>query len=149
MAQLLQAYQSEILNRHLPTLFPGSVETLQALHKADYLLAIATGKGRAGLDRDLTELGLTALFATTRCADEAFSKPHPQMMEEILAQLDISPSEALMIGDTEYDIDLAKNAGTDALAVTYGVHPPTRLTGEHVVGTLDDIRKLPAWLEAR
>lgn len=146
VAELYKAYQAYIQGKHAPTLFEGSEAVLHELRDKGYLLAIATGKGRAGLDRDLSELGMQDLFAMTRCADESFSKPHPQMMHDILEALDVSPERAVVVGDTEYDMGMAKNAGTDAIAVSYGVHDIERLKGTHVVAEIHDIRELPAHL---
>ena len=98
-----------------------------ALAAAGYLLAVATGKGRRGLDRALESTGLGSYFHATRCADETFSKPHPEMLHQIMDELGTRPGETLMIGDTEYDMLMASNAGTAALGVSYGVHEPERL----------------------
>jgi phosphoglycolate phosphatase len=129
------------------TLFPGSAQTVENLHEAGYLLAVATGKGRSGLDLVLEETGLGHFFLVTRCADETFSKPHPQMLEEVMAWAGVEPGETLMIGDTEYDMQMATNARTDALAVSYGVHARERLLQHDPVGCIDSIGELEGWLE--
>jgi len=128
-------------------LFAGSREVIETLAARQYLLAVATGKGRMGLDAVLESTETAALFHATRCADEAFSKPHPAMLEQLLEELGVSPGEALMIGDTEYDMQMAANAGVAALAVSYGVHPPERLLRHAPLGCLNDIRELPGWLD--
>jgi phosphoglycolate phosphatase len=128
-------------------LFAGAEETVRALSEAGYLLAVATGKGRKGLDMVLEETGLGEYFHTTRCADETFSKPHPQMLEEVMDELGAEPGETLMIGDTEYDMQMAVNARTHALAVSYGVHEKERLMKHGPLHCLDDITELNAWLE--
>lgn len=102
--------------------FPGVLEGLRRLEKHGYLLAVATGKSRRGLGRLLDEWSLHAQFVATRCADEAFSKPHPKMLEDILDATGVHARRALMIGDTTYDLEMAKNAGVASLGVTYGVH---------------------------
>ena len=79
-------------------LFPGAEATLRGLAAQRYQLAVATGKGRRGLDRDIASHGLATLFSTTRCADDAPSKPHPQMLEDIMKELDAASDETLMIG---------------------------------------------------
>ena len=94
----------------------------------------------------LRETGLEGLFHASRCADEAFSKPHPQMLEEVMATLGAGPSDTLMIGDTEYDMQMARNAGVPGLAVSYGVHAPSRLLAEGALVCLDRIDELPGWL---
>ncbi len=127
-------------------LFPGAGETLQRLHRQGYLLAVATGKGRPGLDRVLAETGLAGLFAATRCADETLSKPDPRMVQEILALTGTPPERALVIGDTEHDMRMACNAGVARVAATYGVHDCDRLRPYRPLVCLDDITELPAWL---
>ena len=130
-------------------LFPGVQPMLTTLHEQGYLLAVATGKGRHGLDHVLNDTGCKELFHTSRCADETQSKPHPQMLLEIMEQLNVPASETLMIGDTEYDMQMANNAGAAALAVSYGVHARERLLQCSPLGCLDDITGLPVWLSAR
>jgi len=131
------------------TLFPGAAELLESLNEAGYLLAVATGKGRRGLDKVLDETGLGGLFVTTRCADEAFSKPHPQMLEYIMDFTGSIPGETLMIGDTVYDMEMANNATTHALAVTYGVHELERLQQHNPIGVIDTLIDLQPWLQSR
>jgi phosphoglycolate phosphatase len=143
-----QAYRDEFLSsRHPPsTLFGGAKAVVEALREAGYTLAIATGKSRPGLDRELREQGLGEAFVATRCADETRSKPDPLMLHELFAHTGIPPSEALMIGDSVYDMLLARNAGSDALAVSYGVHALERLLEHGPRGHIDHIHALPAWL---
>ena len=151
VGRVVERYRYHFLGDH-PTpseLFPGVVETLEGLADAGYLLGIATGKSRRGLDKVLGETGLGRLFHASRCADEAFSKPHPQMLEEVMALLGAGPRETLMIGDTEYDMQMARNAGVPGLAVSYGVHEPGRLLAEGALACLDRIDELPAWLAGR
>ena len=127
-------------------LFPGALETLERLHAAGYLLAVATGKSRRGLDLALAETGLAGHFQATRCADESFSKPHPQMLLEIMDELGVAPARTLMIGDTEYDLQMAANAGAAALAVCYGVHAPERLRALRPLACLNSLAAIPDWL---
>lgn len=127
-------------------LFEGAAETLKSLEGEGYLLAVATGKGRNGLNRVLEETGLRNLFHTTRCADETFSKPHPLMLTEIMEELGTEPDETLMIGDTEYDMLMARNARTPALAVSYGVHELERLLKHEPAGHINSITELLPWL---
>jgi len=150
---LLEAFvrhyrQHFLSDRQLPSeLFSGALDALQQLHGQGYLLAVATGKSRRGLDLSLDETGCRDLFHATRCADETFSKPHPQMLLEIMAVLDVKPEETLMIGDTEYDMLMASQAGTAALAVDYGVHDRQRLLEQQPLSCLSDIRELLDWLK--
>lgn len=127
-------------------LFPGSRETLTLLKEAGFVLAVATGKGRTGLDRVLEDTGLKSLFSVTRCADETRSKPHPQMLCEILQETAIDAQYALMVGDTEYDLEMANEAGVGPVAVNYGVHPHERLLGHNPLVCLDTITELVDWL---
>ena len=133
-------------NAHHSELFPGSRETLELLRDAGFLLAIATGKGRPGLDRVLRETGLHNLFAATRCADETRSKPHPRMLQEILEETGVVPEQAMMVGDTEYDLAMARAAGVAPVAVTYGVHAGERLARHDPLVSLDNITELVDWL---
>ncbi len=136
-------------NRTPMPLFSGAKEVLHALKAEGYLLAVATGKGRPGLDKALNNTGLDKVFHTTRCADEAFSKPHPDMLLQILDELGVEATDALMIGDTEYDMQMANSAGTAALAVSYGVHSTERLLQHEPQGCLAAISEVPDWLLSR
>ena len=107
--------------------FYGVKISLKYLRQCSLYLAIATGKGRRGLDAALKGSGLSSFFDITRCADETLSKPDPMMLEEILADLDINVEKAIMVGDTSYDIEMAKNIGMDSIAVTYGMHDEVQL----------------------
>ncbi len=127
-------------------LFEGADEVVRGLAEAGYLLAVATGKGRQGLDHALQSCGLGAFFHTTRCADETFSKPHPDMLLQIMDEMGVEPHETLMVGDTEFDMQLAGNARAHALAVSYGVHERGRLMNYPVLGCVDDVREIPTWL---
>ncbi len=127
-------------------LFPGARETLQVLNEAGFTLAVATGKGRVGLDKVLDHTRTQHLFSATRCADESRSKPHPQMLEEILYELQIDPAQALMVGDTEYDMRMARQAGVHPVAVSYGVHERQRLAQHDPLVCLDNISELIDWL---
>ena len=136
------------INNTPSQLFPGVKELLQTLENHGYWLAVATGKGRQGLDQVLDYTGLTGRFHTTRCASETFSKPHPRMLEEILQQTGIDTKDALMIGDTEYDLEMAKNAGIASLGVSYGVHSVERLLKHKPIACLDDVNHLHPFLQS-
>jgi len=123
-------------------LFPGVATGLERLSRQGYVLAVATGKSRRGLDRVLGATRLKSLFAMTRCADESFSKPHPQMLQDILDHSGTDARRALMVGDTVYDLEMAKNARVDGLGVSYGVHERARLlelTPRAVVDSFPDV----------
>ena len=127
-------------------LFPGVAELLGDLEDQGYWLAVATGKGRQGLDQSLQQTGLQGRFHSTRCASETRSKPHPQMLEEILEQLGMDVGDALMIGDTEYDMEMAANMGMAALGVSYGVHEAERLLKHKPIDCLHHIDELAHYL---
>lgn len=127
-------------------LFAGAEEMLAHLREAGYWLAVATGKGRAGLDKVLQQTGLEEYFLTTRCADETASKPNPQMLHEILDELGLESPAALMIGDTEYDMEMASHARMDRLGVRYGVHAEERLQQHRPVAVVDSIAEMRHWL---
>lgn len=140
-------YHYLVANETHSPLFDGAEDTLKHLKEAGYWLAIATGKGRQGLDLVLDKSSLSDYFLTSRCASETFSKPHPLMLEEIMDELGMAPEQTLMIGDTEYDMQLAQNARTHYLAVSYGVHSIDRLLKYNPAGHIDHIQQLPDWLE--
>ncbi len=127
-------------------LFPGARELIEELHGQDYFLAVATGKGRNGLDKVLNETGMGAFFPVTRCADESHSKPHPQMLLDIIDWYGVEAHETIMIGDTEYDLEMANNAAAHSVAVTYGVHEKQRLLDCKPLTYLDNIDDLHQWL---
>ena len=135
-------YESTVESRP----FEGTRETLVNLVDSGYVLAVATGKARKGLDRALEETALGDLFDITRCADETRSKPHPQMLHEIMDQLGVPASQTLMIGDTEYDLAMANAANALSMGVSYGVHDKERLLTHDPVACLDDIRDIRDWL---
>jgi phosphoglycolate phosphatase len=149
LERFVEAYRRYFLNvDHTPSdLFSGVRDVLPRLKTQGYLLAVATGKARAGLDKVFDVTGVADIFDASRCADETLSKPHPQMLREIMTVLGVTARETLMIGDTEYDMQMSHNAGTHALAVSYGVHDLPRLLKRWPLGHIDDIRELPAWLE--
>ncbi|MCI0504661.1 MAG: HAD-IA family hydrolase [Gammaproteobacteria bacterium] len=144
--QMVDRYRYHFLSSDPSQPFPGAESVLSHLAGNDYLLAVATGKGRRGLDKALDSTGFRQWFHATRCADETRSKPHPQMLEEILEELGVEPQKAVMIGDTEYDLQMAKNAGVHAIGVSYGVHDTERLQQCEPVAVIDEIRALLNWL---
>ena len=149
VTQTAQTYREHYLykDKTPSPLFAGVADVMQQLKQAGYDLAIATGKSRRGLDKGLGDTQMHDVFPVTRCADETRSKPHPQMLEEILTDHNTDASQALMIGDSEYDLQLAQNAKVDGLAVSYGVHNLMRLLKQDPVGFIDDIQQLPVWLK--
>jgi phosphoglycolate phosphatase len=123
--------------------FKGMAEVLTDLGSAGLGRAVATGKSRRGLDAALVSSGLHAHFQITRCADETRSKPDPTMLEEIIRFYDIQPDEALMIGDTSYDLEMAQRIGMPAIGVQWGAHDELALKKygpRSVVSSVTDLR---------
>lgn len=128
------------------TLFEGAHEALRALYERGFLLAVATGKSRRGLDRALEATGLNEIFHATRCADEGFSKPHPGMLLWLLDELSVTRERTLMIGDTSHDMEMAAAADVARLGVTYGAHARENLLRHEPVACLNTFGELAIWL---
>ena len=128
-------------------LFEDAHETIVELHDQGYMLAVATGKNRNGLNRALQASALAPYFHALRTADQTFSKPHPAMLLELMDELDITPARTLMIGDTTHDLQMALNAGVDALGMTHGAHPQDQLRELNPLALLDDFAALRVWLK--
>ncbi len=127
-------------------LFDGVFDLIAELHACGFMLAVATGKSRLGLNRALIHSGLGRYFPASRCADECFSKPHPQMLHELMEEFAVSPERVLMIGDTTYDLQMALNAGVNAVAVSYGAHSAETLDALHPLARLNSPDELTQWL---
>jgi len=128
-------------------LFPGALDVLADLRRRGHQLAIATGKGRQGLQRVLAGLGLEDYFDASRCADETASKPDPRMLHELLLEMGMGASDSLMVGDSEYDLMMAGNAAIASVGVSYGVHSPERLHRHQPLAVVDHLAELPVLLE--
>lgn len=109
-------------------LFANVQNVLDTCRSNGYLLAVATGKSRAGLDRVLGSLGMMDYFDATRCADETAAKPNPLMLESLLAEYSLPATQALMVGDTTFDMEMAQRSGMPRVAVSYGAHDANRLS---------------------
>lgn len=148
-APLVERYRHHYLSQdNVISLFAEARETIAELHESGYWLAVATGKNRNGLNRALQSSGLGEYFHATRTADQTFSKPHPAMLLEIMEELGLEPERVLMVGDTTHDLQMAINAGVDAVGVTYGAHPVEQLRALQPLALLDDFAGLRAWLAA-
>lgn len=146
-AMLVQYKYEYLEGDNTPTpLFENAVNLLQQLREKNKLLAVATGKGREGLNRVLHISETNDFFHTTRCAGEMPSKPDPQMLHSILTELDIAPHEAIMIGDTSHDLKMAQNAGIDSIGVTFGVHNKQVLEQYEPKAIIDSLAELQALL---
>lgn len=145
--RIVERYRIHFLARDANLqLFPGVRSGLDALLSRGYLLGIATGKSRRGLERALDSLDIRNCFAVSRCADEGFSKPHPGMLEAVMSELAFTPEQTLMIGDTTHDLQMAENAGVRALAVSYGAHPKSQLVAARPHACVDSPAELFDWL---
>ena len=146
--EFVASYRSHFLARKdSMQLFAGMRELLEEL-SGRHLLAIATGKSRQGLDRDIEYHGLKPLFATSRCADETHPKPHPAMLWELMDELAVQGDASLMIGDTSHDLEMARAARVASLAVTYGAHPEDDLRACGPLGCFSTVDELGLWLKA-
>ncbi len=125
--------------------FDGALETMQSLVDAGHQLTIATGKSRRGLDRVLAKLGLDTFFHGSRCADETASKPHPLMLQQLLEEFKCSAAQAVMIGDTEYDMAMAREIGMPRIAVSFGAHHIDRLKPYEPVMCVDHFPQILEW----
>ncbi len=143
-----EAYKQDFLyDNPVPTpLFDGVRDLLGELQASGYLLAVATGKSRAGLERALDEHDMRGFFVTTRCAGEYASKPDPEMLHAIMRDYDLSDKRTLMIGDSEHDMRMAANADVDAVGVTHGAHSEAELLQHSPLRCLQHITDLSGFL---
>ena len=124
------------------SLFEGVMPMLQALRERGHLLAVATGKSRRGLDELLHTDALRGVFDASRTADETAGKPHPLMLQELMAEFDVPPERTLMIGDTTHDLQMALNAGCASVGVSYGAHEPASFEPLNPLFVAHDLREL-------
>ena len=124
-------------------LFPGVRQMLEALQAQDVLLGIATGKSRRGLMATLERHGLQDVFTAWATADDHPSKPHPAMLEEVVAALGGTPEDSVYVGDTRYDIEMARAAGTLPVGVSWGYHEPASLRAAGAAVLLEEPTDLP------
>ncbi len=117
--------------------YPGVLQTLEDLKDQGFIMAVATGKSRAGLDRVLGSIGMNNFFHSTRCADETASKPDPAMLNSLLIEHDLFAEQAIMVGDTTFDMEMAQRSGMPRLAVSYGAHELDRLLPYKPLACLD------------
>ncbi|MEM9782642.1 MAG: HAD-IA family hydrolase [Pseudomonadota bacterium] len=110
-----------------PPFYDGALDALARLERDGWLLGIATGKARRGLNHLLDRHGLHARFIATQTADDAPSKPHPGMVQNLLSATGVDTCAAVMIGDTSFDIEMGRAAGVRAVGVGWGYHPPEAL----------------------
>ena len=125
--------------------FPHVISTMNQLRQQGHLLSIATGKSRKGLDRLLRDLNMMDYFDATRCGDETLSKPNPLMLEQLLMCFGVGAGDAVMIGDTEYDMEMARRINMPRIAVSYGAHHIDRLRSYEPELCLDGFDQLLVW----
>lgn len=132
-------------------LYDGVAPSLQTLRQQGYLLGVATGKSRQGLNHALQHhrSSLQGLFAATRTADETATKPDPKMVHALLCATGVPAERALVIGDTDFDMDMAAAAGVAGVAVTGGAHPAPRLAASPARALLPGVSALVSWLDAQ
>lgn len=147
-AKLIEQYRYQFIevNDTPMPLFTDTIPLLNALTQNNKILAIATGKGREGLQRVLNQTNTGHYFQASRCAGEASSKPSPEMLLSLLEQLQIAKDCALMIGDSKYDLQMAKTAGIDSIGVTFGVHSRSQLSQYQPKATVDSLTELQGLL---
>lgn len=129
--------------------YPGVIDGLSALRECGHTLAVATGKSRRGLDRVFSHFDLHQFFDASRCADETKSKPDPLMLHELLEQFSCAPDQAIMIGDTEYDMDMACRASIARVGVSYGAHDVERLHAYSPDVCVNHFAEFVHWLQQR
>lgn len=128
------------------SLFEGVLPLLSDLRERGHLLAVATGKSRRGLDESLHSVDLRGVFDSSRTADQTAGKPHPLMLQELMAELDVLPGRLLMIGDTTHDLQMAVNAGCASVGVSYGAHEPNDFEALRPLHVAHSVRDLHDWL---
>ncbi len=128
------------------SLFDGVLPLLNDLRERGHLLAVATGKSRRGLDEALHSVDLRGVFDGSRTADQTAGKPHPLMLQELMAEFDVAPARLLMIGDTTHDLQMAVNAGCASVGVSYGAHEPDAFHALQPLAVVHSVRELHDWL---
>ena len=128
------------------SLFDGVLPLLNDLRERGHLLAVATGKSRRGLDEALHTVQLKGVFDGSRTADQTAGKPHPLMLQELMAEFDVAPERLLMIGDTTHDLQMAVNAGCASVGVSYGAHEPDAFHTLNPLTVVHSVRELHDWL---
>jgi phosphoglycolate phosphatase len=137
-----------IAHQHDISLFDGVLPLLAALKARQHTLTVATGKSRNGLDEALQAVELKGMFDASRTADETRGKPHPRMLEELMAEFGVLPARTLMIGDTTHDLQMALNAGCPSVGVSYGAHESTAFEALNPLFVAHSVSELHDWLLA-
>jgi phosphoglycolate phosphatase len=135
-----------LARQHELVLFEGTLAMLRELKARNHWLTVATGKSRRGLDEALATSQLQGLFDGSRTADETASKPHPQMLLELMREFGAEPGRTLMIGDTTHDLQMARNAGVARVGVSFGAHEFESFAEFEPLAVAHSTRELHAWL---
>jgi phosphoglycolate phosphatase len=135
-------------HQHDIILFHGILPMLAELKARQHWLAVATGKSRSGLNEALRAVELQGLFDGSRTADETAGKPHPLMLHELMREFDVAPERVLMVGDTTHDLQMALNAGSPSVGVSYGAHEPAAFDALNPRFVAHSVAELHAWLVA-
>jgi phosphoglycolate phosphatase len=149
LAAVVEAYKEAAIAQrlapdHCEPLFPGLVETLDRLEMAGFLLGIATGKARRGLDFTLATHNLVGRFVTLQTNDVvAAGKPAPDMVIQAMVETGAVPASTVVIGDTTYDIEMARNAGVPAIGVAWGYHDENVLSKAGALHIINNFGELP------
>ena len=147
MVELTNRYRYHYLKRQEEVaLFDGVLPLLDQLSASGHLLAVATGKNRRGLNEVLASTLLKGRFDASRTADETAGKPHPLMLQELMAELDVAPERLLMVGDTTHDLQMAVNAGCASVAVSYGAHQPDGFEALKPLHIAHSVADLQQWM---
>jgi phosphoglycolate phosphatase len=147
VAEVAERYRDAFLSLrsrpdfHEP-LFPGARAALEALDHPEIMLGIATGKARRGLLNSLERHGLAAYFVTLKTADDGPGKPHPEILERAMAEVGVGPEDTVMVGDTIFDIQMARNAQAHAVGVSWGYHETAELTAAGAARVIDSFEDL-------
>lgn len=141
-----RAYHAQRMDRGVSPLYPNAAAVVQELGARDgIVLGVATGKSRRGLDALLAAHELTDCFVTTQVSDTHPSKPAPDMLLAACQAASVAPRHTVMLGDTSYDMQMARAAGAVAIGASWGYHAVDKLGDAHMV--IDDIRLLPGLLD--
>lgn len=134
------------LDKNPSPLFNGIVDVFESLRERNIKIAVATGKSRVGLDRLIEQTGLGHFFCDSMTADEAESKPHPQMIDEIVNRQGVDKSQIVMVGDSLLDLTMASNAGVRSVGVSYGAHDKARLLAAKPLAVVDKANELLSYI---
>ncbi len=148
MTAFMEVYRQQYVHDDITPspLFSGAHELLECLRERGHTLAVATGKARHGLERVWQESNTKHLFHASRCADETASKPNPRMLHELLRETGYEANQAIMVGDSIHDMQMAQNAGISRIAVGFGAHDAQRLAFHQPLAVIDDLMTLTQYV---